>query len=81
MQYVTTTAAAVGKTLRDGQLVVLESTTYPGTTREVLLEGFKDSGLEVGNNYFLAYSPEREDPGNTSYSTQTIPKGRRRNNR
>ena len=74
MQYVTTTAAAVGKTLRDGQLVVLESTTYPGTTREVLLEGFKDSGLEVGNNYFLAYSPEREDPGNTSYSTQTIPK-------
>ena len=74
MQYVTSTADAVGKTLREGQLVVLESTTYPGTTREVLLERFRDSNLEVGGSYFLAYSPEREDPGNAQFSTQTIPK-------
>ena len=74
MQYVTSTADAVGKTLREGQLVVLESTTYPGTTREVLLERFRDSNLEVGSSYFLAYSPEREDPGNAQFSTQTIPK-------
>jgi UDP-N-acetyl-D-glucosamine dehydrogenase len=74
MQYVESTAHAVSKTLRGGQLVVLESTTYPGTTREVLLERFRESGLEAGENYFLAYSPEREDPGNAHFSTQTIPK-------
>ncbi len=74
MQYVTSTADAVSKTLHEGQLVVLESTTYPGTTREVLLDRFGRSKLDVGTDYFLAYSPEREDPGNTSYSTQTIPK-------
>jgi len=74
MQYVESTAHAVGKTLREGQLVVLESTTYPGTTREVLLERFRESGIEAGENYFLAYSPEREDPGNAHFSTQTIPK-------
>ena len=74
MQYVDSTAGAVSKTLREGQLIVLESTTYPGTTREVLLERFRGSGLAVGENYFLAYSPEREDPGNAHFSTQTIPK-------
>ena len=74
MQYVDSTAGAVSKTLREGQLIVLESTTYPGTTREVLLERFRGSGLEAGENYFLAYSPEREDPGNAHFSTQTIPK-------
>ena len=74
MQYVESTVDAVSKTLREGQLVVLESTTYPGTTREVLLERFRGSGLAAGEDYFLAYSPEREDPGNPHFSTQTIPK-------
>jgi UDP-N-acetyl-D-glucosamine dehydrogenase len=74
MQYVESTADAVSKTLHEGQLIILESTTYPGTTREVLLERFGKSGLQAGENYFLAYSPEREDPGNAHFSTQTIPK-------
>ena len=74
LRYVEQTADAVRSTLREGQLVVLESTTYPGTTREILLERFSGLGLEVGENYFLAYSPEREDPGNPHFRTQTIPK-------
>ncbi len=74
LQYVEQTADAVHRSLREGQLVVLESTTYPGTTREILLNRFSGSGLEVGENYFLAYSPEREDPGNADFRTQTIPK-------
>ena len=55
------------KTLRPGQLVVLESTTYPGTTRDVMLPILNRSGLAAGEDYFLAYSPEREDPGNPDY--------------
>jgi UDP-N-acetyl-D-glucosamine dehydrogenase len=74
MQYIETTADAVCKTLRRGQLVSLESTTYPGTTDEVLLEKFRVKGLEVGKDYFLVFSPEREDPGNPKFSTRTIPK-------
>jgi UDP-N-acetyl-D-glucosamine dehydrogenase len=65
---------AVASCLRRGQLVVLESTTYPGTTRQVLLPLLQKSGLVAGVDYFLAFSPEREDPGNQSYSTETIPK-------
>ncbi len=74
LQYIEKTAGAVNETLRSGQLVVLESTTYPGTTEEILLERFDMTDLKVGQDYFLAYSPEREDPGNQRFSTQTIPK-------
>ncbi|MCH7751179.1 MAG: nucleotide sugar dehydrogenase, partial [Planctomycetes bacterium] len=57
-----------------GQLLVLESTTYPGTTRDVVLPELAKSGLQVGSDYFLAYSPEREDPGNPDFSAARIPK-------
>jgi len=74
MTYVKATARSVAKTLRKGQLVVLESTTYPGTTREVMLPMLAESGLEVEKDFFLAFSPEREDPGRKDYTTRTIPK-------
>jgi len=74
LQYVEGTARAIAATLRPGQLVVLESTTYPTTTRNVVLPLLAESGLAVGNDYFLAYSPEREDPGNPDYSAAGIPK-------
>jgi UDP-N-acetyl-D-glucosamine dehydrogenase len=74
LQYIEKTAESVHKTLRKGQVISLESTTYPGTTDELLLELFKDRGLEVGKDYFLVFSPEREDPGNEKFSTRTIPK-------
>lgn len=60
--------------LRPGQLIVLESTTYPGTTREVILPRLEASGLTVGVDYFLAFSPERVDPGRTDWTTQNTPK-------
>src|SRR5262249_24906116 len=60
--------------LRPGQLVVLDSTTYPGTTREVLLPILETSGLEVGIDFNLAFSPERVDPGRTDWTTKTVPK-------
>ncbi len=72
--YVEATTREIARTLRPGQLVVLESTTYPGTTREVMLPILSASGLTVGQDFFLAYSPEREDPGNTSFSASRIPK-------
>jgi len=75
LSYIESTGHSIAPHLRKGQLVVLESTTYPGTTKEVLqpiLEA--GSGLRAGENFFLAYSPEREDPGNPSFSTSTIPK-------
>ncbi len=75
MTYVEQTAHAIAKKLRKGQLVTLESTTYPGTTRELvkpILEN--ESGLKAGKDFFLAYSPEREDPGRKDFSTETIPK-------
>ena len=74
LQYIEKTAESIAETLRPGQLVALESTTYPGTTEEVLLARFEEGGLKVGEDYFLAYSPEREDPGNEQFSTKTIPK-------
>jgi UDP-N-acetyl-D-glucosamine dehydrogenase len=74
LRYVRTTAEQIRERLRPGQLVVLESTTYPGTTDEVLRERLDASGLRCGADYFLAYSPEREDPGNRSFSTTDIPK-------
>ena len=60
--------------LRKGQVVSLESTTYPGTTDEELKPRIENTGLSVGNDIFLVYSPEREDPGNQNFNTQTIPK-------
>jgi UDP-N-acetyl-D-glucosamine dehydrogenase len=74
LSYVRVTTEAIAKTLRKGQLVVLESTTYPGTTDE-LVRGILDArGLQLGTDYFLAFSPEREDPGNKKHTTTTIPK-------
>lgn len=75
LSYVVKTTEAIGKRLRRDQLVVLESTTYPGTTDEVMrpiLE--KATGLKSGEEFFLAFSPEREDPGNPDFGTSTIPK-------
>jgi UDP-N-acetyl-D-glucosamine dehydrogenase len=72
--YVTASVRAIAARLRPGQLVVLESTTYPGTTRDVVLPILESSGLKAGRDFFLAYSPEREDPGNPTYSAPTIPK-------
>jgi UDP-N-acetyl-D-glucosamine dehydrogenase len=74
MTYIEATTNAIAKELRAGQLIVLESTTYPGTTREVMLPVLGRSGLKVGKDFFLAFSPEREDPGRKDYSTKTIPK-------
>jgi UDP-N-acetyl-D-glucosamine dehydrogenase len=74
LQYVEKTTGAVGAVLRRGQLICLESTTYPGTTEEVVLPRLLTRGLRVGEDFFLAFSPEREDPGNRQYSTSTIPK-------
>jgi UDP-N-acetyl-D-glucosamine dehydrogenase len=67
-------AREVAKRLRKGHLVVLESTTYPGTTREELLPLFAESGLEVGKDFFLAFSPERIDPGREDWTVKTTPK-------
>jgi UDP-N-acetyl-D-glucosamine dehydrogenase len=74
LQYIEKTGDAIQKTLRKGQLISLESTTYPGTTEEILLERFREKGLKAGTDYFLVFSPEREDPGNAKFSTRTIPK-------
>src|SRR5213592_932002 len=74
LSYVEKTADDIAKTLRAGQLVVLESTTYPRTTREIMLPRFEKRGLKCGTDFYLAYSPEREDPGRKDHRTQTIPK-------
>jgi UDP-N-acetyl-D-glucosamine dehydrogenase len=74
LTYIEATADQIARTLRKGQLVVLESTTYPGTTREVVLPILANSGLAAGEDYFLAYSPEREDPGNPHFTARSIPK-------
>ena len=74
LSYVIASARAVAARLRPGQLVVLESTTYPGTTRDVVLPILEESGLVAGRDFFLAFSPEREDPGNPTFSAPTIPK-------
>ncbi|MHC4983171.1 MAG: nucleotide sugar dehydrogenase [Planctomycetota bacterium] len=74
MTYVEATARTIAENLRPGQLVVLESTTYPGTTREVMLPILQTSGLKVSKDFYLAFSPEREDPGRKNHTTKTIPK-------
>src|ERR1700680_2710041 len=72
--FVVRTTESVAPHLRRGQLVVLESTTYPGTTREVMRPILERSGLRSGEDFFLAYSPEREDPGNPEFATGDVPK-------
>jgi UDP-N-acetyl-D-glucosamine dehydrogenase len=72
--FVERTARAIAAALRPGQIVVLESTTYPTTTRDVVLPILNHSGLVAGKDFFLAYSPEREDPGNPDYTAAGIPK-------
>jgi UDP-N-acetyl-D-glucosamine dehydrogenase len=74
MTYVEGTAEALGPVVRAGQLVVLESTTYPGTTREVLVPCLESGGLRAGRDFHVAYSPEREDPGNATFKATQIPK-------
>lgn len=74
ISYVTRTTDMMAPFLREGQVVSLESTTYPGTTEEELLPRVEHNGLKVGKDIFLVYSPEREDPGNQNFNTQTIPK-------
>ena len=74
LSFVIKTAESIAECLRDGQLVILESTTYPGTTKEVVKPILEDKGLRSGIDFFLAFSPEREDPGNLTHTTATIPK-------
>ncbi len=74
MQYVVGSCETISKYIRAGQLIVLESTTYPGTTRELMRPILERSGLKAGKDFYMAYSPEREDPGNKDFSTRTIPK-------
>jgi UDP-N-acetyl-D-glucosamine dehydrogenase len=73
LTFVVNSAQAIAERLRPGQLVVLESTTYPGTTRRVVLPILEATGLVSGRDFFLAFSPEREDPGNPDFSAPTIP--------
>ena len=74
LSYVISTMESLSPFMREGQIITLESTTYPGTTEELLLPYILEKGFEIGNNFFLAYSPEREDPGNESHTTKSIPK-------
>ena len=74
VSYVLAATEAVKQALRRGQLVILESTTYPGTTRELMLPALEATGLKVGDDFFLAFSPERVDPGNAKWNTRNTPK-------
>jgi UDP-N-acetyl-D-glucosamine dehydrogenase len=74
LQYIEKTSHSIKDRLRRGQLIVLESTTYPGTTEEFVLPLLESTGLKVGKDFFLGFSPEREDPGNKKFTTAQIPK-------
>ena len=74
VSFIVAATEAVKRTLRRGQAIILESTTYPGTTREILLPALESTGLKVGEDFFLAFSPERVDPGNPKYGTRNTPK-------
>jgi UDP-N-acetyl-D-glucosamine dehydrogenase len=74
MSYIVSSCQEIAKYLHPGMLVILESTTYPGTTEELLLPMFEASGLRAGRDFFLCFSPERVDPGNPTYQTANIPK-------
>jgi UDP-N-acetyl-D-glucosamine dehydrogenase len=74
LSFVVAAAEEMALHLRPGMLVILESTTYPGTTEEIILPAFEGTGLRVGEDFFLCFSPERVDPGNASFTTRNIPK-------
>jgi UDP-N-acetyl-D-glucosamine dehydrogenase len=74
VSYIVAATDSVKRTLRRGQAIILESTTYPGTTREILQPALESTGLAVGTDFFLAFSPERVDPGNPTYQTHNTPK-------
>jgi UDP-N-acetyl-D-glucosamine dehydrogenase len=74
LSFIVATTEAIAPRLRRGQLIVLESTTYPGTTRDIMRPILERGGLRSGRDFFLAYSPEREDPGNAQFATGDIPK-------
>jgi UDP-N-acetyl-D-glucosamine dehydrogenase len=74
VSFVLAATESVKRTLRRGQLIILESTTYPGTTRELMLPALESTGLKVGEDFFLAFSPERVDPGNHKWTTRNTPK-------
>jgi UDP-N-acetyl-D-glucosamine dehydrogenase len=74
MSYIVASAEEIAKRLRPGQLIILESTTYPGTTDELVLPMLEKGGLKVGKDFFLAFSPERVDPSNPAFNTHNIPK-------
>ena len=74
VSYIVSAAMAIRKNLRKGQLIILESTTYPGTTRELVLPVLEESGLKAGRDFYLAFSPERVDPGNKKYGIKNTPK-------
>src|SRR6266545_5704510 len=74
VSYIVAATETVKRVLRRGQAIVLESTTYPGTTREIMLPALESTGLKVGQDFFLAFSPERVDPGNPVYQTKNTPK-------
>jgi len=74
MSFILSATEEIARRVRRGQLIILESTTYPGTTDEVVLPALESQGLSVGRDFCLAFSPERIDPGNATYTTRTIPK-------
>jgi UDP-N-acetyl-D-glucosamine dehydrogenase len=74
VSYIVAATEAVKQRIRRGQAIILESTTYPGTTREIMLPALESTGLRVGTDFFLAFSPERVDPGNPHYGTRNTPK-------
>jgi UDP-N-acetyl-D-glucosamine dehydrogenase len=74
VSFIVAATDAIRATLRRGQVIILESTTYPGTTREIMLPSLEGTGLKVGEDFFLAFSPERVDPGNPKYGTKNTPK-------
>ncbi len=74
VQYIVASCKAIAPYIRKGQLIVLESSTYPGTTDEVMIPILEEKGLKVDRDFFAAFSPEREDPANIDYRTETIPK-------
>ena len=74
VSFIVAATESIKATLRRGQVIILESTTYPGTTREIMLPALESTGLKVGEDFFLAFSPERVDPGNPTYGTRNTPK-------
>src|SRR4030042_7201622 len=74
ISYILSASESIAKNVRKGQLIILESTTYPGTTEEIIMPKLIKDGLKVGKDVFLAFSPERVDPGNPRYKTKDITK-------